>query len=271
VYLYYMNMPADSHTVRVNSAVQVFCAPDWHWDTRAHPLPDFDLWTVLEGRGRVESQTEAHVLEAGSVLVLRAGEGYHASHQAAKPLVVIAVHFDYWNRSGSRRRVRPAALPPLYRRVADLAFLRLLLERLLASYQRGARAEADLWLAAAMLEVETASAPPPPAGLARRHAEQINALCAEIRAHPERHYTVADLARRMHCTPQHLTRLFRRIQGQSPIAFVVEARIEAAKDLLRNTSYAIGRVADLLGYRDIYFFSKQFRACVGVAPSAYRR
>jgi AraC-like DNA-binding protein len=34
---------------------------------------------------------------------------------------------------------------------------------------------------------------------------------------------------------------------------------------------SIGMVADALGFRDIFYFSRQFRARMGLSPLAYRR
>jgi AraC-like DNA-binding protein len=36
------------------------------------------------------------------------------------------------------------------------------------------------------------------------------------------------------------------------------------------SSFSIGRIADLLGYSDIYHFSKQFKEKTGIPPSRFR-
>jgi len=33
----------------------------------------------------------------------------------------------------------------------------------------------------------------------------------------------------------------------------------------------VGEIAEALGYKDIYFFSRQFKQLVGVSPVQYRR
>ena len=78
------------------------------------------------------------------------------------------------------------------------------------------------------------------------------------------------LARAVHYSPVHFGRLFRRFVGETPSAFLIRARMDAAKSLLRGSSASITQIAEYLGYGDVYFFSKQFREKVGSPPSEYR-
>lgn len=83
-------------------------------------------------------------------------------------------------------------------------------------------------------------------------------------------YRVQGLAAELNCSRYHFTRVFKGITGVTPQEFVVKSRIEAAKGLLHSSSYTIGRIANLLGYKDIYFFSRQFKKKTGMSPSRYR-
>ncbi len=56
----------------------------------------------------------------------------------------------------------------------------------------------------------------------------------------------------------------------TPGEFVIASRMEHACRLLRFSTQSIGSIAETLGYRDVYFFSKQFRARMGVPPTSYR-
>ena len=48
-------------------------------------------------------------------------------------------------------------------------------------------------------------------------------------------------------------------------------RIEAAKDLLRNTALSMGEIAALLQFTDQSHFARRFREAVGVTPRAFRQ
>lgn len=52
--------------------------------------------------------------------------------------------------------------------------------------------------------------------------------------------------------------------------FLISARMEKAKYLLRYTDLKITEIAALCGFSDIYLFSKQFKHKTGFSPSLYR-
>lgn len=68
-----------------------------------------------------------------------------------------------------------------------------------------------------------------------------------------------------------LRRRFSLAAGTSLHAWVLDEKISAAMQWLGETDWPIKTIAHKLGYRDVYFFSRQFGQKVGVPPAAYRR
>lgn len=58
--------------------------------------------------------------------------------------------------------------------------------------------------------------------------------------------------------------------GQTIQSYVVETRIKRAEHLLHYTGMTVTEVADALGYNNIHFFSRQFKAYTGKSPSEIR-
>jgi AraC-like DNA-binding protein len=81
----------------------------------------------------------------------------------------------------------------------------------------------------------------------------------------------AALAERVGTSPSTLRRRFVEATGTSPHGYFLQCRAAAARELLGSTDLPVKAVAEQLGYRDVYFFSRQFRQLVGVPPAAYRR
>jgi len=81
---------------------------------------------------------------------------------------------------------------------------------------------------------------------------------------------VSRIARSARLSPPHLSRLVKAITGLSPSQYVIRARCDLARTQLAETSSTVEEIAYELGYRDIYFFSRQFKQVVGTAPSHYR-
>jgi AraC-like DNA-binding protein len=82
--------------------------------------------------------------------------------------------------------------------------------------------------------------------------------------------TVRELARQGGYSPDHYARIFRKVARQSPREWRVMARMDRARRLLLESSRTIQEIADLLGYADIYFFSRQFKDKNGVSPRLWR-
>lgn len=78
------------------------------------------------------------------------------------------------------------------------------------------------------------------------------------------------LAREAGLSIDHLIRAFRRSVGMTPHAFLVDARVRRAKDLLRRGD-SPAEVAAEVGFADQAHLTRAFKARVGVGPGGYRR
>ena len=82
--------------------------------------------------------------------------------------------------------------------------------------------------------------------------------------------TLEYLSQIMHISPAYMSRIFKEETGFSPIQFLIQLRLQKAKELLSNPSVSIKQVAKAVGYEDAYYFSKLFKKHYDVPPSIYR-
>lgn len=178
-----------------------------------------------------------------------------------------------------RRPARPATAPP---RVLHASPGRqpLLLARLRAmdAEQAARRNGWQAALTAGLLDLlvetvrlsraESAGAPAPAAG---RTEQAVLDAASYIEAHFDRPHALHDLAARVKLSPAHLSRHFSRRMGMGIVQFLHRTRAEEACRLLRCTTLAVKQVAAIVGYDEIAYFSRCFRAQVGQSPAAYRR
>lgn len=68
----------------------------------------------------------------------------------------------------------------------------------------------------------------------------------------------------------YLTKIFIKHTGLSPVKYIRDCRINAAKQLLRNPQIPINIICKKVGYLDPFHFSKTFKQAVGISPSEYR-
>ncbi len=239
------------------------CEANWSWTHRR--FQDFDLWIVLDGEGHLTINAEPIApLQRGHGVLFRPGDSVRAEHNPDTPLHVFAVHFQPTPHMA--RALRAAV--PRFLRFHDLNHLRSEITDLLTlgnqADDNGGLERVYLTKLLATAGRDTCSAPPDPVDLKLRQIAQ------EIASRPGDTWTAPALARSAGLSISHFNRRFRRTTGASLARYVISRRIDRARRLLRETPLSLGEVADALGYADIYYLQRQFRAETGSTPGQYR-
>lgn len=79
------------------------------------------------------------------------------------------------------------------------------------------------------------------------------------------------IAKNMYLSTFYLSKIFKAETGDTPINYLIELRMEKARDLMETSpDLSIQTVASMVGYEDAYHFSKLFKKHFGTAPSKYR-
>ena len=98
--------------------------------------------------------------------------------------------------------------------------------------------------------------------------DEINSLVAANYMDPD--FGVAWIAKKVCLSPPHLSRVYAGNSGISLIEYIVNYRIKKACELLRTTFLPINQVSMQVGYSNVSYFAKMFRAQKGISPSEYR-
>lgn len=245
--------------IQLNSAPTWFyCRPDWNWAPRA--LRDFDLWFVAAGRGHVLLRNREFALQSGLCFVWRPGDAPLATQDVASPLEVFACHFDWQQQTHEL---------PQSQRVYNLRFFEASAHRSLALWARGdesGREEARRLIEGMLWQLHDESTQP-----RARPDMQMEELANTMRADLSRSWSLDEMANLTHLSRSQLVRRFRARYGAAPTHWLSEQRIEAARHLLLETDWTLQTIAQHLGLGDAAFFSRQFKAKIGVSPGQLRR
>lgn len=82
--------------------------------------------------------------------------------------------------------------------------------------------------------------------------------------------TLADLAALVGMSQFHFGRLFKQSLGLSPYQYLLQQRVERAKQLLKQTDKSIVEIALECGFNSHSHFGRKFRQLTGSTPRAYR-
>lgn len=241
------------------------CHPGWSWDVAR--MPDFDIWCAWRGEGVLEVNQSRFDVRPGDAFLLQPGDQIRGRHDPAHPFLVFAAHFEPVSPLGEAvlDRVREA---PVHAMLDHAGFWQEATSRCAAIWdQPGMQPLAGAifhHLLHQILQGSDSGTEPVP-------VRRVRQVMRDIQQHPGENWPVEVMARRCGCSRAQLTRYFQKVAGCAPTGFVIHCRVEMACYLLRESNFTISEISDQLGYRDPFFFSRQFKSRVGMAPESYRR
>jgi len=91
-----------------------------------------------------------------------------------------------------------------------------------------------------------------------------------INDHLDQDIKLSDLAQLLGMSQFHFSRLFKQSMGVTPHQYVLQQRVERAKQLLKETKLSVMEIALLCGFSSHSHLGKWFRQHIGMTPKAYR-
>lgn len=102
-----------------------------------------------------------------------------------------------------------------------------------------------------------------------------NRQCAQVRRYIDDHFkealTLDLLADEAHMNKYYLSHAFKKEYGVSPINYMLSRRIDESKYLLAETDLSLSRIAQLLGFSSLSYFSQAFRKSQDISPMEFRQ
>ena len=81
---------------------------------------------------------------------------------------------------------------------------------------------------------------------------------------------LAEIASAAYLSEFHFARLFKKLTGQTPHAYLATIRLERARQMLAETDLSISEIGARVGYTSQSHFTKVFREATGLPPKAFR-
>ena len=107
----------------------------------------------------------------------------------------------------------------------------------------------------------------PSAGLTR---SQVRRVLDYIEANLHREVALRDLANVTDLSLHHFARMFKRTMGAAPHRYVLERRVDRAKEMLRETGTSLVEISLSLGFSSQSHFTNTFHRLVGATPGEFR-
>lgn len=217
----------------------------------------FNLEYVLEGEGDVYVHGEWVRAKAGDTYILRRGErqAYRADARRPWHKLWITFYSAYMDAFLDAYRVSSG----VYHTDTSNAFQTLI------ALSRSGRSYGEIcFTIAECIHTIVLSA-------AATHGESDGERIREaLNAAVYKKCDLSDVAAQLHMSKSNLIRVFERTYGVTPYEYLLTAKTDAAKLLLRSTHMRVKEIADSVCIGDEHYFSTLFLRRTGMRPSAYR-
>ncbi len=244
-------------------------------------LVDYDLWFIWQGHGffRVDGR-KVIPLRRGVCLLMRPGGRHEAWQAEGSRLGVSFFHFEMTCRETG---LRPKRLPGFSLETSRSEFFEALASRITLLQQEAAFLERTAQRKIHALQNQLLSTLlqeydfeiyherlDTMAGIDRHRRQIVSEAIRRINQDYRSLKNMDLLARQMGYSKDHFQRIFKHVTGTTPYRLLINVKMDRAKHLLRHSDMNIGRLANELGYENVFHFSRQFKEVVGCAPSVFR-
>ena len=100
---------------------------------------------------------------------------------------------------------------------------------------------------------------------------QIKNCCAYIDLHVKEPFSLEKLAKKVGYSKNYLCKKFKQEMGRTISDYVLERKINLAKNLLLETSQTVHEIGEELSFHSHSYFCEQFKRQTGISPSEFRK
>jgi AraC-like DNA-binding protein len=264
------------HSYESHLAVREFCLSPGR---ECQPAPlGWSVFHVKSGSGYWLPAQSSVELETGSLLIAAAGQGQiRVSQLNGLSILAFSVmparltglitldEQEIINRSALQRELASRVLPPEHPLAVKLGEL---LTRQQPSALSFRLSLLQLFVELFGLELEQIAHSSDELPDAK---ERLRAFLKENPPDTLLEISIAELARKTHCTPRHLSRLFYELVGMSFREKRAEIRLARARELLATSNSKVVEVALESGYKSLSLFNLMFTRRFGLSPGRWRQ
>lgn len=99
----------------------------------------------------------------------------------------------------------------------------------------------------------------------------VNQSVNYMRIHYEENLSTSFFSAKYNLSPKYFGTIFKSITGITFAEFLLDLRMQEARQFLTTTSNSVNEIAESVGIHDVYYFTKLFSKQEGIPPARYRQ
>jgi len=238
-----------------------------------HYHSGFELLYMIEGKNFFYIHDKQWQASAGDLVIYHPGV-VHKEYQQLGPYRIFCLRFNDTDLPIPIPFPGPSELQPVFHLPWEDQF-RVLFEQMISE-----KAKEDRWNQTmvgtyltqfiVLLWRALSQCKKTPQYGTKEHTNRINYIIQLIDANIQRDISLHYLAEKAYMSESHFSHTFKDIVGIPPKQYLIQKRLQQAKDLLTSTNKPIAHIADILGYTSPQYFARFFKKHMGLTPSEFR-
>ncbi|MDE5696959.1 MAG: helix-turn-helix transcriptional regulator [Lachnospiraceae bacterium] len=260
--------PFNNLNINIKYALSVEHDNNWY---EVKSKTEYALWIIQNGSLIIEYAQEKYVLNTGDVFFFYPQILYHAFSSVKCSFIFIhfdavldnnyqALHFYPFDGYYPSDKIKSNLIPLIssvsslhqkepFAELCILGSLMFFLSNIMKQMYR---------------EKGVSAIPPCKSALAR-----LQPVLIFINHHLSEPIHIQDLANSINLSEKYFITFFKKTIGTTPIHYITQVKMKKALEYLNEQNYSVKEVAALVGYTDIYTFSKAFKKTFGISPSKF--
>lgn len=258
--------------------LQVNCAGYFEFDRTYHVAThrkkgrkDYLLVYVHSGKALVRSGCTDHEINAGTVFLYRPSEEQYYGQIKNEPAECYWAHFTGFSAQDILQKTDFGKDNIFITGVSDgvCAIFKMMINELLEKPDNYSFMTASLLVQVICL-LSRMKLSNGRIEKVREREQKINFTLSYIHSNYSRKITLAELARICNLCRNRYIVVFKEHLGMTPFEYLMNYRLQKARELLDNTDLSVRQVSVLTGFEDQLYFSRVFKRHVGASPEKYR-
>ena len=257
----------------LNTFLYVTCTGHFYYEDSYH------LWRsnynsylcmyLIKGKAKITSGSRTFLAKAGDLVYLDCYQPY--GYDAVSELETIWFHFDGMGARQLNQAIQEldATVFTLNDNTRAVNYIK----RIYQNYHQGGQ-ESEPVISSYIMSVLSELFPSSQNSVNRQVSEQLGIVeqtMEYVKQHLNSELTIEILANQVSLSKYYFARSFKKETGYTPHEYVLKARINYAKELLRGTEMVLRQIALECGFTDESSFASAFKKYVGMTAGEFRK
>lgn len=233
------------------------------WMLPERTIRSYELVLLLRGQGKITIRGEEMNVQAGDLILFSPGVRHSLWVEDEPYMEFIGLHF--WLPPGAEMLPLPELmhlekgnrLEPLFKETVE-TYVR---KTYLYKWRQNVLTEQILCELSILLKQRNAPV----------DVQRIQRTLDFIHTAPYQNHTLDELSAQAGIKKTQFLQAFRNVTGTTPKQYMLTLRLEHARDLLLETDWPIGQIAEKTGFEDAFYFSRCFRQRFSCSPRVFRQ